>query len=449
MYSPYPYRKLASIIEFEPGDVLQHLAISPSGQYLAATLHQANGCQSVIVADLSLLKKDGRFLYRTMSNEGSPEFPSWSPDESHLYWSACTNGVYNIYRCHRETLKIEAMSHTLLGLSRPLYLSADSLFAFEFGSEGFFGQKVVEHNPEVTEWVVQTEAGPDDNGVDNATAASYRGLTQVRMQSLIPVVSGFQDRKVIGLYAHLSDPLNTHDFTFEAGLSPASRKTTAPRFHFRGQYEYGRKYSFNFEHNAPSFYDLFNQRRSGMIGTKAALGYTHYRKFDNPHKIKQSSTLSLYKGVKAINDNLISVANPDFLVLETSVSSENVRRAIGSVDSEFGNKWSVAVTALGMNPRAPQEVGAGFHAAWSRFQTWAVPHNVLHVQLAGGYFQAQENFSLDFSLPRHADLRPGNATIRQVDGRKQSAAVAFQSCRLRSAWPQTPRGFGVYAGTVD
>jgi hypothetical protein len=60
------------------------------------------------------------------------------------------------------------MSHTLRGLFRPVYLSANWLFAFEFTSEGFlpvvvpnqpakhlpaieyFGQKVVARNPAMT-----------------------------------------------------------------------------------------------------------------------------------------------------------------------------------------------------------------------------------------------------------------------------------------------------------
>ncbi len=426
VYSAYPYRRLVPVIEFEWSDALQHLAISPSGQHLAATLHQASGQQSLIVANLELLKQSGRFLYQTISAEGSPEFPSWSPDEDCLYWNAYTNGVSNIYRVRSSAFRrnvmadtetpegvttnlegvttnstntnVEALSHTLRGLFRPIYLSEDSLFAFEFTSEGFipviipnrpvakvpalafFGQNVIARNPQVTEWMA---APAHDQAITGIAANKYHGLAQLRVQSLIPAISGFQEQKVAGLYARLADPLYIHDLTLEAGVSQLG----SPRFHFKGHYEYSRKYRFELEHNAASFYDLFNQRKAGLIGTKAALGLTRYLKFDNPHKVKQTYELSLYKGIKSIFDNTVAVKSPDFLTFETSINSKNTRRAIGSVENEHGSEWSITFTALGQNPQRPQVAG-GFHAAWGNFSTWLRPHNILHVKLAGGYLKA-------------------------------------------------------------
>lgn len=231
----------------------------------------------------------------------------------------------------------------------------------------------------------------------------------------------------MGLYAHLADPLGVHDITLEAGVSPFNHQASAPRFHFKGHYEYSRKYRLELEHNAPSFYDLFNPRKAGLIGTKLTLGQTRYWKFDVPHKIKQATTLSLYKGLKAVNDNLIRVSNPDFLVFETRVSSENVRRAIASVDSEFGNKWAVTLTALGMNPRAP-EIGTGFHGEWSHFQTWAIPHNVLHAQLAAGYYRANE----DLALGRFYFGGFGNQYLENKETKQYRAVFRFPGVPIYS-----------------
>jgi Tol biopolymer transport system component len=69
------------------------------------------------------------------------ENPSWSFDEKFIFWNAYTNGVSNIYRMSLDegTLRkqsIEAISHTLRGLFKPIYISKDSLFAFEFTSDG-------------------------------------------------------------------------------------------------------------------------------------------------------------------------------------------------------------------------------------------------------------------------------------------------------------------------
>ncbi|MCB0307044.1 MAG: hypothetical protein KDI38_24985, partial [Calditrichaeota bacterium] len=365
VYSAHPYHQLVPVMEFGYGDEIQHLAASPSGRFLAATLHQADGSQSVILADLDQLKKSGRFRYQTISNAGSPEFPSWSADESHLYWNAYTNGVSNIYRADRQSGQVEAMSHTLRGLFRPVYLSPDSLFAFEFSSEGFipviipnrpaahlpaiqyFGQKVVDRNPYLTRWTVQHNTSLQASSPAQPVAANYNSLAQLKVQSMLPVISGFQGRTVAGIYTHIADPLYVHDLTLEGGFSGFGQFAPGTQYHFKGRYEFRRKYSVEFSHNAASFYDLFNQRKAGFEGELLSLGHTRYWKFDEPHKITQTTRLSLYRGVKAIHDNTVALPQSDFASLETVINSRSLRRAIGSVDSEYGDTWALTMTALG------------------------------------------------------------------------------------------------------
>ena len=137
VYSAYPYRKLVPVVDFGVDNNMQRLAVSPGGKWLAATLYQASGEQKIILSDLEKLKGGGNFTFRLLCEEGSPEYPSWSPDESTIFWGAYTRGVASIYRYHLRSGKTEAMSHTLSGLFKPLYLNADSLLAFEFTSLGF------------------------------------------------------------------------------------------------------------------------------------------------------------------------------------------------------------------------------------------------------------------------------------------------------------------------
>ncbi|MCZ6821182.1 MAG: hypothetical protein O7G31_17070 [Calditrichaeota bacterium] len=412
--SKNPYRRFETLIWFGTGDDLAHLALSPSGNYLAATLHQANGSQSIIVADLVSLERTGKFTYRTISQDGSPEFPSWSPDEKYLYWNAYTNGVSNIYRHHAETEKPEAMSHTLRGLFRPAYLSEKYIFAFEFTSEGFIpvifpnrpaselpairyiGQRIVQRAPEVTEWALdkRTNGNSNHNGVYGKTSKRYSGLTHLEFISFVPVLSGFQNRKVLGVYSHFADPLFVHDITLEIGLSPFKENASDVEFHFRGSYNYDSKYKLMFEYNAPSFYDLFNGRKSGADGARIGVQHTRYWKYDVPHKIKQTSELSFYTGIEAINDNLITVSNPDFLVFETSLNSSNVRRAIGSVDKEFGNDWTLTLSALALSPQDDAQAAGGLHAEWSHFHSWVWPHNILHLKLGAGYLRTDPQLTM-------------------------------------------------------
>ncbi|MFQ6114633.1 MAG: hypothetical protein ACE5NG_11225, partial [bacterium] len=303
------------------------------------------------------------------------------------------------------------MSHTVRGLFRPVYLNSKFLFAFEFSSEGFipviipnkpavrlpaiqyYGQKIVHRTPRITKLSLKSAGKITDAMTNGVTEKHYSGLSHLQFHSFIPVISGFREQKVIGLFTHIADPLFLHDFTFEVGVSPFNDSAGEPRVHFKGNYELRRKYRLGIEHNASNFYDLFNKRKAGMVGTKVTLGHTHYWKFDLPHKIKQTSQLALYTGIEAINDNLIRVGNPDFLVFETSVNSRSVRRAIGSVDNEHGNEWTVTLMALGVNPRNPKVVG-GLHAEWDHFMTWAWPHNVLHFKLASGYLRTRKDLAI-------------------------------------------------------
>ena len=107
VYSEHPYDTIRTAVAFKYGDTIQHLAISQSGRFLAATLHQSTGRQAIVVSDVEQMKETGRFSYQVIAAEGSPEFPSWSPDETTLYWSAYTNGVSNVYRYRSDEGTVE------------------------------------------------------------------------------------------------------------------------------------------------------------------------------------------------------------------------------------------------------------------------------------------------------------------------------------------------------
>lgn len=390
-----PYERLLPVIRFEDGDALQQLAVSPSGRLLAATLHRSNGEQSIIVADLVRLERTGRFTYRAISDEGSPEFPAWSPDEETLYWNAYTNGVSNIYRKRRTSGQVEAVSHTLRGLVRPLPVSDDSLFAFEFTSEGFvpvilpdraaarlpairyYGQQVVERNPEVATWSV---ASLPQRGVARSAAHRYSGLSHLRLQALAPAVSGYRGRTVVGLFGRLGDPLGVHDLSFELGVSPFDGRAA---IHFRGEYELRRTYRVSLEHQAGEFGDLISGRSTALGGTRLALGHTHYWRYDQPHERRQESELSLQVG-GTDPPGQVTGSGLGLLRLQTSLVAKNTRRAIGSVDAEFGDQWNVTAFGLASRDRGTRG-SAGLEAQWSRFHTVLAPHNVVQLQLAAGW----------------------------------------------------------------
>ena len=405
-YSAYPYSEIVPVVGFSIGDELFDLSVSPSGKLLACVLHRASGQQSIILVNLDELKKGGAFKYETLTESGSPESPSWSPDEKTIYWNAYTNGVSNIYRINLFTDKIEALSNTVNGLFHPVYISADSLFAFEFTKNGFqpvmFANKLAEHlpaisylgqgiinkNPEVLNWTLKPA---DDNkfSLNRSNEKEYNSLASLKVLTFIPVITGFQSQKVIGFFTRYSDPLINNDITLEFGISPFNKNAVSPRLHLRFKYDYKKKYQVGVDYNAPDFFDLFNERKRGMIGTKISLAHTHYWLYDNPHKIMQKTEVDFYSGVQSINDNLIKVSQPNFFTASTNINSKNLRRSIGSVDYESGNEFSLTLNTFTSNYKRP-EVAGEVHIEWDNFSNWIVPHNILHFKIGVGYNEKNE-----------------------------------------------------------
>jgi hypothetical protein len=406
VYSKYPYKNIENLITFDVGQEIFQLSVSQSGNEILAIVHLSDGSQKLIISNCSTIREKRKFEFETLYTFGSPENPSWSSDGKTIFWNAYTNGVSNIYRKELKSNKIEPITHTLRGLFKPIFLNEDSLFAFEYTNEGFIpvivknkpanhlpaidylGQQVIEKNRDIVNWVIP-KTFQDSVLISKAPIEPYSGFANIGVMSFIPIISGFQNQIVLGFYSRLNDPVFEHDFEFEIGISPFHDGNLIPRFHARAKYDYKKRFEINIRHNAPDFYDLFNKRKRGMIGTKLSAAYTHYWLYDNPHKIKQQSEIAYYNGVEFINDNLVRVSEPDFMVVQTIFNSKNLRRSIGSSDYESGNEFNLTLRGFGQDPKNP-EVSGQIYAEWDRYSIWIAPHNVFHMQLAGGYHHDNE-----------------------------------------------------------
>jgi hypothetical protein len=406
-FSPYPYREITPVYTFNFGLELSHLSISNSGEMLAGILHRSNGQQSLIIFNIEDLLSDDSFSFRILTSDGSPENPSWSSDDKTIYWNAYTNGVSNIYSYNFNDSTTTALTHCLKGLFKPIEISKDSLFVFEFSTDGFvpvmipnkpakylpainyYGQKVVDRNPEVYEWIL-----PDaDMVIDQSKFSkedSYNSFTNIRMHTLIPVISGFQNQVVVGLFAHLSDPLLLHELKLEMGVSPFKEIPSYPLWHVKLRYDYLQRYYFEYSFNNPDFFDLFNARTRGMIGSMFKLGNTHYWLYDQPQTIKQDIFFSFYTGVEYVNDNLVRVKTPDFGAAAYNIVSSNLRRTIGSSDTEFGNQVSFSFSLYGDRFTDPEFL-LNAYLDYDRYTLWIAEHNVFHLRLSAGYLLDNEN----------------------------------------------------------
>jgi hypothetical protein len=405
--SPYPYKELITFKTFEIGDEIYNLSIDDTGKRLAAVIKKASGVQSIVIINTEEVATDSLFEYRVISSSGSPENPSWSQDGKSLYWNAYTNGVSNIYRFDFNNVAIKAITNCVTGLFRPLEILPDSIFAFEYFTNGFtpvmfnikpanflpainyLGQRVIEENPELYSWNLNTDT-TNINPMDFSLEASYNAFENLHFQSLFPMVSGFQSQVVFGLFTRISDPLLIHDFYLSAGVSPLSENPSYPLWHLRFKYDYKQLLFLEVLYNGDDFFDLFNKLKRGMLGEQYKIGHTYYWLYDNPLKIKQASTLTLYRNVEYIYDNLVRVSQPDFAVLATNLNSKNLRKTIGSSDYEYGDELNWTVALYGTEFEQP-EVAVNTYADLSNYRTWLWKHNVLHVKIAGGYLWYNEN----------------------------------------------------------
>lgn len=397
--SKYPYEQLESMAVFDVGDEIQQLSINNSGDILAAVIHKSSGNQSIVLADVSKLDEGGRFQFITVTSSGSPENPYWSDDDKFIFWNAYTNGVSNVYKYELETDKISPVTHTVSGLFKPVYINRDSLFAFEFTTDGmipvlisndvaenlpainYFGQKVLENNPQVIDWNLPNV----DNGKYKISEQTeYYSLKNLAVQTFIPIISGFQNTKVLGLYFNTADPLLKNEITLEIGISPFRESMNKIRYHAKFKYDLNQTYYMAVEHNTPDFYDLFNKRKRGTIGSRFALGHNDYWLYDNPLKIKQTTELSYYTDTKFINDNLVEVSEPDFYVFRTEFEYKDLRRTIGSFDYEQGDHFKISILGFGASLEK-FEVAPGAYFEWDNYSLYLFNHNVLKFKLAAGY----------------------------------------------------------------
>jgi hypothetical protein len=408
VYSAHPFVKLERILQFDIGDEIHQLAVSPSGKLLAAVIHESSGEQKIILMDVDSVKTGDDIRFEILYTAGSPENISWSPDEQFIFWNAYTSGVSNIYRMQLTTRKVEVLSHTMRGLFRPLIISQDSIFAFEFTSDGFvpvmianrpaeyvpaisyLGQLILDKYPDLMNLNLPSKS--DTTLLSPFPEKEYNSIAELSIQTFVPVISGFQSQKVLGFFGRIADPVLNHDLFFEFGYSPFKENSISPKLHLKLKYNYKKQFEIGIDHNAADFYDLFNKRKRGMNGTKITLGNTHYWVYDNPLKIKQHTEVAFYTRINFLNDNIIRVSQPDFFTAYSNFEIKNLRRSIGSSDFEYGNNFTAAFMLFGAQQKTPQVS----YQIWSEFSnrtTWMMPHNILLLGIAGGYLKPNDELT--------------------------------------------------------
>ncbi len=352
---PYPYDRFSLVYAWPFGRDLYDIDLSPDGRDLVGSLAEISGRQSLIrMSTDSLLA--GSTEYETLFDfdRSIPANFTFSEDGRFLFGSSYYTGVSNVFRYDLEEGRMAVMSNHDIGFFRPFPLSADSLFAFRYSSDGFvpgiipnrpaqnvsairfLGQELVESHQIVREWVVPP---PSTVNLDSLSEGPtpYRGINHLRLESVYPVVEGYKTVAAFGLRFDLSSPLRIHQASLTAAYSPASDE----QVHLKAAYRY-RNFSLEAGYNATDFYDLFGPTRTTRKGYAVEAGFVQSLLSDPPKSLELSTLVGAYGGFEALPDYQNVLATYDRMqTARVGLRYDNFRASLGAVDYEKGSGWSL------------------------------------------------------------------------------------------------------------
>ena len=337
------------------------LDLSPDGQQLTGALTNESGTQRLVrfqTADLVAGKTSHEELYNFQFN--SPDSFAFSPDGRYLLGSSYVTGTSNLFRFNLETKKLEALSNTETGLFRPLQLADGSIAAFEYSSQGFrlvklpvkviddvnaipyLGQAVVDKYPKLKEWSL-----PSRNNIDDLKLRTYAGeyhpLHNIELQSIYPIVQGYQDDQALGARMDFGDSLGVAHIASTLSYSPTGPGPAGlrDRFHVGIEANYW-DWKLSAYLNRADFYDLFGPTKVGRRGY-ALMGEKRTNLIhDTDRTLEWTANVSGYSGIDKLPDYQNIVATHTQVVTASStLAYSNLQRSLGAIEDESGVRWKV------------------------------------------------------------------------------------------------------------
>ena len=388
-----PYREWERVVSWPYGTVVYDLDVSPDGSRIAASFGEISGKQEVrVLATAAVLAGDLAPVAHFDFGNSVPNGFVFSPDGRYLFGSSYYTGASNIFRYDLQEQKLDAVTNAETGFFRPVPLGGDSLIVFRYSGEGFvparidarplqdvsaitfLGERVAEEHPIVKQWMVGSPAAiPFD---DQQKAREYRVAGGMRLESLYPVLQGYRTTTALGYRINVSDPLQLNRASVTAAYSPSRDLPAGERLHLDAEYQ---RYDWRARArwNGADFYDLFGPTTTSRKGYLLEAGHKNTLLFDEPRRLELDvegtvagglDRLPGYQNVPVVVDRLAS--------LEAKLSYTDVRKSLGYVDDERGQRWSAVVHGEYVNGVAvPQVYGTydygvalplGHSSIWSR-----------------------------------------------------------------------------------
>jgi hypothetical protein len=394
---PKPWREWQQVRTFPYGTVVYDLDVSPDGTQIVASFGEISGKQSVRVFEADQLRAPEAVPIAQFDFDTAvPNNFVFSPDGRFLYGSSYYTGVSNIFRYEVAAKKLEAVTNTDTGFFRPIPLGDDQLIVFRYTGAGFvparittkpledvsaitfFAERLVEEHPVLKQWSVGSPARiPFDDMPKKESIYHLAG--GLRRESIYPILQGYKDWAAVGVRVNLSDRLQLNRLAISASVSPGAPGSEAA--HVEGAYD---RYDWRVRaaYNHADFYDLFGPTETSRKGYFALVGHRSALIFDEPRHLD----LDLSGGIAGNLDRLPEYQNVPVDVdhlydFEAKLIYTDVRRSLGYVDDEVGNRWSVIVNGQVVDGSPIPK----FYGTYDRGIGLALGHSSVWLRSAAGY----------------------------------------------------------------
>jgi len=366
---PYPYKQWQTLHVFPFPQTAFDLDVSPDGTLVSmsvsgpgATPSSAQVTQVMVMRADALARDDATPWRKFAMGDAVPEGFVFSRDGRYLFGSSYYTGVSNIFRYDLQSEALEAVSNAELGFFRPLPLDDSRLIVLRYTAQGFtpttiearptedlsavtfLGEQVSTKYPVVQGWA---EAAPSSVPYESQVmrTGEYHSNGELALQSLIPVIEGFQDSVALGASAHFGDPLGYDALDLDASYSLDDSLRARERMHLAADYHHTR-WTAGVAWNGADFYDLFGPTKRSRAGENGYVSYDLPLVFDPPETMDFSAKVAYYIGLDAL-PGFQNVPSPtgDLATLETGLAAQDTRASPGAVDAETGHSWSITAHA--------------------------------------------------------------------------------------------------------
>ena len=394
-----PYREWTQVHTFPYGTVLYDLDVSHDGTRLVASFGEISGNQDVRVLSLEAIERgDVTPIARFDFGTAVPNNFVFSPNDRYLYGSSYHTGVSNIFRFEIATGDLQAVTNAETGFFRPIPLGGDGLIVFRYSGSGFvpariearpledvsaitfLGEQLVEEHPVIKTWSVGSPARIPFDTMAKRTG-SYHLAGGLRRESVYPVAQGYKDAPAAGMRLNLSDPLQLNRMSVSATYSPSANLPSNERVHAAVTYD---RYDWRARaaYNAADFYDLFGPTKVGRKGYSLLVGHKSALVSDDPRRLDLDVSVSAAGNIDRLPDyQNIAVDVSHLYAVDASLSYTDVRKSLGAVDDEAGQRWTAALT----NQVVDGDVFSRIYGTYDRGLPFSIAHSSIWLRSAAGY----------------------------------------------------------------